>query len=260
MTQLRSTRRTLRAGVLLALTLLTTGLTAACGGDSDDAGPGADAVTVFAAASLTAAFQEIAAEHPELRVTFQFDGSPTLVEQLTAKPDAADVLATADRRTMATAVDAGLVDAQPAVFATNVGVLIVPRGNPGRVTGLDSSLDGAKLVICAETVPCGVTARAIAEAAGVRLRPVSEEQKVTDVRGKVESGEADAGIVFATDARSAGRSVETIALPGADRAATAYPIALVADAPHQEAGRAFVAAVTGPRGRAVLERHGFRLP
>lgn len=216
-------------------------------------------VTVFAAASLQAAFTEIARLDPMLAITFSFDGSPTLVDQVLAGAPA-DVLATADEATMTRAVQGGAAAPDPAIFASNTGVLIVPRGNPAGITGLDASLSGRRLVVCAPAVPCGATARAIASAAGVTLRPVSEELKVSDVRGKVTSGEADAGIVFTTDARSAGDKVETIPLPGAERFATRYPITALNQAPHADAARAFVALVTGPRGQEVMARHGFTAP
>lgn len=252
-----------RRAILVAALATATALAGCAAGPSpaDPAAP-SDApapVTVFAAASLTAAFTEIAALDPALAVTLSFDGSPTLVDQVAAGAPA-DVLATADVTTMTRARDAGLLAGEPVTFAANTAVLIVPRGNPGAVTGLDVSLEGRRLVVCAPTVPCGATAHAIADAAGVTLRPVSEEQKVTDVRGKVASGEADAGIVFATDALAAGDAVETLPLPGAAQAATTYPIAVVHDAPHPDAAAAFVALVTGPDGRDVLAAHGFTLP
>lgn len=239
---------------------------AGCGSSTNDAGSTATTtaakkpVTVFAAASLTAAFQEIANQTPDLDEKFTFDGSPTLVEQINAKPDVADVLATADQANMKKATDQGLVGADQKIFATNTAVLIVPKGNPGKVTGLDASLDGKKLVICAATVPCGAAAETIAQNANFTLKPVSEEQKVTDVRGKVESGEADAGIVFSTDAKSSGDKVETLQLPGANEVVSKYPIALIKDAPDSAAGQAFIDAVTGEKGREVLTKYGFTLP
>lgn len=222
-------------------------------------GPQGRTVTVFAASSLTAAFQEVAGLDPTLDVALNFDGSPTLVDQIKGGAPA-DVLATADEATMAGAIDAGIVEPGPTWFATNVGVLIVPKGNPGSVTGLDASLDGAKLVVCAPAVPCGATALQLAADAGVTLRPVSEEQKVADVRGKVASGEADAGIVFATDARAAGDAVETIRLDPGAVFATRYPVSIVTDAPNAEAARAFIDLVVSDEGRAVLARYGFGTP
>lgn len=258
-------RGALAAVMLAVLTVLASGCASPSGSSpTTPAGTGSAStaprpVTVFAAASLQAAFTEIAMLDLTLAVTFSFDGSPTLVDQVLAGAPA-DVLATADEATLARAVQGGAAASTPAIFASNTGVLIVPKGNPGQVTGLDQSLTGRRLVVCAPAVPCGATARAIANAAGVALRPVSEELKVSDVRGKVTSGEADAGIVFTTDARAAGEQVETVALPGAERFATRYPIVIVNDARHADAARAFVTLVTGPRGQEVLGRHGFTAP
>lgn len=249
---------------MVAGTLVLGGCAAAPAASGPATGPTPPAgqpqqVTVFAAASLTAAFTEIAELDPNLDVTLNFDGSPTLVDQIKGGAPA-DVLATADEANMAKATEAGMVAPAPTIFATNSGVLIVPKGNPAQVTGVDASLDGTRLVVCAPAVPCGATALEIAEAAGVTLKPVSEEQKVTDVRGKVSSGEADAGIVFATDAKAAGDAVETIAVDPEKKLATRYPMAIVTDAPHAEAARAFIDLVLSDRGQAVLASYGFGTP
>ncbi|MDO5533790.1 MAG: molybdate ABC transporter substrate-binding protein [Propionibacteriaceae bacterium] len=249
---------------ILPLTIAAILALAGCGGGIPASGPhttdnASSPVTVFAAASLTAAYTEIARLDPDLDVRLSFDGSPTLVDQISAGAPA-DVLATADEATMERAAEGGLLAGEPTIFATTTAVLIVPAGNPAGITGLDASLEGTKLVVCAAVVPCGATARRIADAAGVTLQPVSEEQKVTDVRGKVVSGEADAGIVFRTDAQAAGDQVEVLEIPGAQAAATRYPIATVTDAAHPEAAAAFVALVTGVRGQAVLAEHGFTAP
>ena len=191
-----------RRAAIAAVSLLSALSLAACGGSASNsstgaasgaASPGASAgaekatgkVTVLAAASLQGAFEEIEKtvekNNPGLDVTFDFQGSQDLVASL-AGGNSADVLATANNSTMKDAVDQKLVGDQTE-FATNVLTLIVPKGNPKNVTGLDSSLDGANLVICAPEVPCGEATKKLAAALGVTLNPVSEEQKVTDVRG-----------------------------------------------------------------------------
>ncbi len=214
-------------------------------------------LTVFAAASLNAAFPEIA--HKVLGdaydVTFSFEGSSTLVEQLNAGAPA-DVFASADEKNMTKATEAKLVE-EPEIFASNILALIVPKGNPAHITGLDGSLDGAKLVVCAPQVPCGRATAELASQLGVTLSPVSEEQKVTDVRGKVESGEADAGLVYRTDAAAAGDAVETVDVAAADKVVNRYPIAIVTKAEHKDAARAFVDAVLSPEGQSILEKYGF---
>ena len=264
-----SARKTQALGAPLVLVLAAALALTGCAGApaTTPAASGASApapatpqkVTVFAAASLTAAFTEIGDLDPNLDITFNFDGSPTLVDQIKGGAPA-DVLATADEANMAKATEASIVKPDLTHFATNAGVLIVPKGNPAQVTGLDSSLDGTKLVICAPAVPCGATAKKIADDQGVTLKPVSEEQKVPDVRGKVSSGEADAGIVFATDAKSAGDAVETIAIDPDKKFATRYPMAIVADSTNADAAQAFIELVTSEQGQAVLAEYGFGAP
>ena len=268
-------------GALVVAAALCLSLVAGCavGGDDDE---DSQLLTVFAAASLTSAFTRIAEdferENPGVEVRLSFDGSSGLVDQI-AGGAPADVLASADVRSMDRAVAEGLVSGEPVEFATNILTLITPPGNPAGITGLDGSLDGTRLVVCAAAVPCGYAARALAASAGVELRPVSEESKVTDVRGKVSSGEADAGIVYATDARAAGDRVEQIPIPAADSDPNRYLIAEIdrpgatgtgsADAGPAGSGpagsgsdpaRRFLDAVTGEAGRSVLADHGFGPP
>lgn len=217
-------------------------------------------VIVLAAASLQGAFEDIArdveADHPDLAITFDFQGSQDLVSAL-AEGSAADVLATANESTMDDAVAQSLVGTQEE-FATNVLTLIVPEGNPAGITGLDSSLDGADLVVCAPEVPCGAATVELAAALGIDLDPVSEEQKVTDVRGKVESGQADAGIVYATDAAAA-QGVEQIDVPDAG-VVNHYPIALTRSSTNTAGAQVFIDAVLGPEGQGVLASYGFGPP
>ena len=159
---------------------------------------------------------------------------------------------------MKTAADQKLVGSQTE-FATNVLTLIVPKGNPKKITGLDSSLDGANLVICAPEVPCGEATKKLAEAQGITLKPVSEEQKVTDVRGKVESGEADAGIVYTTDAAAAKDKADKIDIPDGG-VVNHYPIAQTAKPENPAGAQAFIDAVTGKAGQEILAKHGFGKP
>ncbi|WP_246227166.1 molybdate ABC transporter substrate-binding protein [Propioniciclava coleopterorum] len=219
-------------------------------------------ITVFAAASLKGAFSDISAEfvkkHPEAKVTFSFDGSNSLVDQLDGGARA-DVLATADQPNMDRAVAAELVG-PPQPFATNVLTVVTPPDNPGRITGFDASLDGKRLVICAPAVPCGNATAKLAQASGLTLKPVSEESKVTDVLGKVTSGEADAGLVYTTDAAGAGAKVKAFPIANADVARNDYPIAVVTGAGNAAGGEAFSAYVRSADGRAVLATYGFGEP
>lgn len=267
-----------RRAAIAAVSLLSAVCLAACGGSasnsSTDAASGAASastsggagkatgkVTVLAAASLQGAFEEIEKtvekDNPGLDVTFDFQGSQDLVSSL-AGGNSADVLATANNSTMKTAADQKLVGNQTE-FATNVLTLIVPKGNPKKITGLDSSLDGANLVICAPEVPCGEATKKLANALGITLNPVSEEQKVTDVRGKVESGEADAGIVYTTDAAAAKDKADKIDIPDGG-VVNHYPIAPTAKPENPAGAQAFIDAVTGKAGQEILAKYGFGKP
>jgi len=251
-----------------AAAVLTLAL-AACGGDGADGAPaGTDAppsgeLTVFAAASLHVVFADLAElfteEHAGAEVTFSFAGSADLVAQLDAGAPA-DVLATADETTMAHAAAAGTLAGEPRVFAENGLTLVVPSGNPAGVTGLDGSLAGAALVVCAPQVPCGAATAALAERADVTLSPVSEEGSVTDVLGKVTSGQADAGLVYRTDAVTAGDAVEVVPVDGADAVVNRYPIAVTVEATDPALAEAWVELVLGAEGQRVLRTAGFGSP
>lgn len=247
---------------LACVAVLLAGCSAAPSGQRQGQ-PAATTVTVFAAASLGEVFEAAAtgfeATHPDVDLRFSFESSSALVDQLKGGAPA-DVLATADTRTMTNAQTAALIAGEPTVFATNVLTLIVPRGNPAGVTGFDASLQGTAFVICADGVPCGTATRALAQRLGVELSPVSEELKVTDVRGKVASGEADAGVVYTTDARAVADKVAAIAIPGADADPNRYPIAVLADARHPEQARAFVDYILSAEGRTILAESGFGAP
>ncbi len=267
-----------RRAAIAAVSLLSAVSLAACGGSASNSSTGAATgaasasasggtgkatgkVTVLAAASLQGAFEEIEKtvekDNPGLDVTFDFQGSQDLVASL-AGGDSADVLATANNSTMKTAADQKLVGSQTE-FATNVLTLIVPKGNPKRITGLDSSLDGANLVICAPEVPCGEATKKLANALGITLNPVSEEQKVTDVRGKVESGEADAGIVYTTDAAAAKDKADKIDIPDGG-VVNHYPIAPTAKPENPAGAQVFIDTVTGKAGQEILAKYGFGKP
>ena len=246
---------------------------AACSGDGNAGAPSSSPATadttggpelsgkvvVFAAASLNKAFTELGDElkkdNPGLDITFSFEGSSTLVDQM-SEGAPADVFASADEKNMTRASESKLVG-EPKEFATNVLTLIVPAGNPAKVTGLDASLDNARLVVCAKGVPCGNATEKLAADLGVTLKPVSEEQKVTDVRGKVEAGEADAGLVYTTDAKAAGDKVEIIPVEGADKVVNHYPIALTTAGESNPAAKAFMDLVLSAHGQEVLASYGF---
>ncbi|MCI2240491.1 molybdate ABC transporter substrate-binding protein [Paenibacillus sp. TRM 82003] len=250
-----------RAPVAAALTALLAGLIAGCGAA---AAPDGDTLTVFAAASLQEVFTEVAEDferdHPGVDVALSSAGSADLATQvLEGAP--ADVFASADEATMARVAGAGLVAGEPEVFATNVLTVATPAGNPAGVTSLaDLARPGLAVVVCAPQVPCGAAARRVQEAAGVALTPVSEESSVTDVLGKVTTGQADAGLVYATDVARAGDAVTAVPLPEAAGAVNTCPVAALRDAADPALAAEFVEAVTGEAGRAALAAAGFGVP
>src|SRR6478609_5407430 len=206
---------TRRAHLLITAALLATSSLAACGSsDSGGSSGKGDTITVFAASSLTKTFTELGkqfeAAHGGSKVKFSFGGSSDLVEQIQSGAPA-DVFASADTKNM----DKLGSDAEGRKdFATNTLEIAVPPGNPAGVTAFsDLAKPGLKLVICAPEVPCGAATAQVAKNAGVTLKPVSQEQSVTDVLGKVTSGEADAGVVYVTDVKGAGSSVDGVTFP-----------------------------------------------
>lgn len=244
-----------------AAAVLCTGL-AACGGQSD----AEDEVTlqVFAAASLTDTFTELKtsfeAENDGVTVEFNFAGSSDLVAQM-EQGAPADVFASADENNMSKAVEDDLIDGEPDLFAANTLQIVTPPDNPAGIETLtDLTRDDVQLVVCAAEVPCGAATQTVAETAGLTFEPVSEESAVTDVLGKVVAGEADAGLVYVTDAIGAGDTVEAIDFPESNAVINLYPIAVTARTEQAEAARAFVDYINGPEGRAVLDAAGFLDP
>jgi molybdate transport system substrate-binding protein len=221
-------------------------------------------ITVFAAASLTGTFTELAAqfeaEHPGTAVELNFAGSSDLATQI-AEGAPADVFASADSKNMAKLTDAALNAGDQVNFATNVLEIAVAPGNPAGIERFaDLARSDVKVVVCAPAVPCGAATAAVEAATGVALTPVSEESAVTDVLGKVISGEADAGLVYVTDVIGAGDAVEGIEFDESGEAVNTYPIVALDDSAAPDVAAAFVEFVTGPAGRKVLADSGFGAP
>ncbi|WP_314214777.1 molybdate ABC transporter substrate-binding protein [Pseudarthrobacter equi] len=257
----RSITATVAALALAAGLAGCAGSSAPAGGAGTSSDAAATTLTVFAAASLKSSFTELAdtfeAQHPGTRVSVSFAGSSDLATQINQGAPA-DVFASADTKNMDKVTGAGLAGGEPRVFATNTLAIAVPAGNPAHVTGFqDLARDGLRLVTCAKQVPCGAAAATVAGKAGVTLRPVSEENAVTDVLGKVTSGEADAGLVYVTDVKSAGDKVDSIPFPEAAAAVNSYPITSLSGAKDKEAAKAFIDLVLGPGGQQVLAKAGF---
>lgn len=235
-------------------------LTAGCASGGTGTAAGDTTLTVFAAASLTATFEEIGAEfertHEGVDVAFSFAGSSDLVAQV-QEGAPADLVASADEATMERLTADGLAGADPVAFASNTLRIAVPAGNPADVSGLADLAGDLDVVVCAPEVPCGAATQRVARRAGVELSPVSEERSVTDVLAKVTTGEADAGLVYVTDVAAAGGAVEGVAFPEAAAAVNVYPIAAVAGSPHADLARAFVDLVLAETGQRILRDAGF---
>ncbi|MDR1266035.1 MAG: molybdate ABC transporter substrate-binding protein [Propionibacteriaceae bacterium] len=269
----------------LAALALALSLTACAGGPTDNPattdGSGTETSTgtpaetsaearellVLAAASLTESFTDLGrafeAAHPGVSVSLSFDGSSTLVTQIQGGAPA-DVFASADQANMDKLVASGEAVA-PITFAANSLVVAVPAANPAGVGALSDLADpNITTVVCAPEVPCGAAAQRVFAAASLTVSPASLEQNVKAVLTKVALGEADAGLVYATDAAAAGADVAVVALPDdpavAAAARTTYPIVALQAAPQAELAQAFVDYILGPEGQAVLAGYGFLNP
>jgi molybdate transport system substrate-binding protein len=246
---------------MAALLTLLAAATAGCGtSGTTDAGEGAATreLTVFAAASLTEAFTDIAADftaaEPDVKVVFSFAGSNDLVTQI-RQGAPADVLATADTGTMD---DAGDLVTDPQPFAANTLIIAVAPGNPLGITGLgDLARADIKLVLAAPEVPAGKYAGEILSAAGVEVEPVSLEVTVKGVVTKVALGEADAGIVYVTDVAAAGGDIDGVTIPEDENVVAVYPLGAVAASQNADDASAFVDFVLSADGQRILADHGF---
>ena len=255
-------RRVIAAGAVISWALA--GCTASPQSEASDSGELAGSLSVYAAASLRAAFDRISEEfetaYPAVDIRpLVYDGSSTLARQI-VEGAPADVFASADAKTMSAVVSAGLTRGGVENFAGNTLVIVVPAGNPGGVSDLDELADPElSVVLCAHEVPCGAATASLLSNADVVVEPVSIEQNVTAVLTKVAAGEADAGIVYRTDA--VGRAdVEALVPAGAADVVNRYPIATLAESDNPEAAAAFVRFVLGGRGQEILADLRFAVP
>jgi molybdate transport system substrate-binding protein len=262
-------RRRAAAALVTAALLLPL---AACGSDGDsekDAGskasPSAAAprvgLTVLAASSLTNVFTTAAdaygKEHPGVTVKSSFAGSQDLAAQV-KQGSPADVLVTADTRTMdGVKSDTGT----PTVIAKNRLVIAVREGNPDKIDSLKDLADPKlKVVLAAPEVPVGRYSQQVLGAQKIKVKPVSQEQDVRSVLSRVELGEADAGIVYRTDAATATGKVDAIDIPDAQNAVAEYPAATLKVSEHKDAAAAFVAWLSTPEAQKILQAAGFQKP
>ena len=219
-------------------------------------------LTVFGAASLTEAFTDIGAafedDNPGVDVSLSFAGTPDLVAQI-EQGAGADILASADEANMERIVEGGLTKTEPQVFATNRLAIVVEPGNPKGIRGLaDLAADDLIVALTAPEVPAGRYAAQILDEAGVQVEADSLEVDVKAVLTRVSLGEADAGIVYATDVVAAGEDVLGIEIPADQNVIARYPIAVLTGG--SETVQAFVDFVLSAEGQELLEASGFGPP
>ncbi len=264
----------------LTIALLAAVLLAACGDDAAETNTTAATntttatsttttaisgeVLVFAAASLTDAFGELAAAfetaHPGVAVTLNFAASSALREQIVAGAPA-DVFASASTSDMDQLDDAGAVAGEVQAFARNRMTIAVPAGNPAGITGLgDFATSDLLIGLCAAEVPCGKYGARALESAGITPSVDTYEPDVRSLLTKIAAGELDAGIVYVTDVAAGGGEVDAVALPEENAVEATYPIAVLADAPNPEAAAEFTAFVLSAQGQEILAGFGFLAP
>lgn len=237
-----------------------------CGkaGQSTDAGAPSGSITILAAASLTDAFERASADlktrYPGTDYRFSFASSSTLATQI-INGAPADVFASADEPNMRKVVDLKLVSGPPSFFAGNQLQIVVTAGNPKRIAGLaDLARADLIVVLAGSTVPAGRYARESLQRAGVSVHPASDEVDVRSVLNKVALGEADAGIVYVTDVRSAGAKVTGIDIPLADQVIARYPVAAIQGAQNPRLANAFIEFLVSEDGQRLLAGFGFSPP
>ena len=222
-------------------------------------------LTVSAAASLTDAFTKLGGDfqagNPGTTITFNFGSSGTLAQQIQGGAPA-DVFASADGATMQKLVTGGQVTAEPTVFASNLLTIVVKPGNPHKVKTLADLAKLDVVSLCGETVPCGRYADQILTGAGVTLDPakVTRGADVKATLAAVTTGDADAAVVYLTDAKAAGSSVATVSIPTWQNAYAVYPAAPVAASGNQDLANAWIKYTTSPAGQKTLKSFGFLPP
>jgi molybdate transport system substrate-binding protein len=260
----------MRSCVLLLAVLVAV---ASCGGGfpqsqspmgSASAGLPSGTITIFAASSLTNAFDRVADElarlYPATRYTFNYGSSSTLATQI-VNGAPADVFASADETNLQKIVDAALVQGSASIFATNRLQIAVAPGNPKRISSLaDLARRDLVVVLAAPSVPAGKYALEALGKAGVTLAPASQEVDVRAVLNRVALGEADAGIVYVTDVRSAAARVTGVDIPEQHQVIARYPVAALTESRNQRLSSLFIDFLLGPDGQRVLGDFGFTHP
>jgi molybdate transport system substrate-binding protein len=233
-------------------------------GSSSASGKPSGTLVVFAATSLTDAFDQIGAgfekANPGVKVKFNYNGSSSLATSITQGAPA-DVFASAAPANMKTVTDANEASGTPQIFTRNTAEIMVEKGNPQHIESVKDLADSKiKVVVCAPEVPCGALAQEVFKNAGVTVKPVSEETNVGGVVTKVTLGEADAGVVYVTDVKENEGKAAGVPIPSDQNAITDYPIVQLKGAPNPTTAKAFISYVLGPDGQKVLASFGFMPP
>jgi len=218
-------------------------------------------IVVDAASSLTGTFDTVAAAfeklHPGTTVTFNYGGSGALAAAIVAGAPV-DVFAAASPATMSTVSTANLVVGTPATFVKNELEIVVPAGNPGKITGLADFADAAKkIALCDPAQPCGAAADAVFAAAKITPAPDTLEPDVKSALTAAQLDQVDAAMVYHTDVLSGGNKVEGITFPSASQFIVSYPIAPLNTSKDPKLAAAFVAYVLSAPAQAILKHAGF---
>ena len=220
-------------------------------------------ITVFAASSLTGTFTSLGKQfetaHPGTSVVFSFGASSTLAQQI-LQGAPADLFASAAPKNMQQVIDGGEVSVAKD-FARNEAEIVVFPAKAAEIRGVaDLGRPGVKVALCLAQVPCGVVAHSVLASNNVVVKPVTEGLDVKSTLAYAVSGEADAAIVYVTDAKAAGKAVVGVEIPPGMNASTAYSIGVVQRSTKGSLATAFEAFVLSQAGRGVLEEAGFLSP
>jgi molybdate transport system substrate-binding protein len=250
--------RTARGASALVLVI---GL-AACGSDSNDSGSGGNgdlegSIQVFIASSLNPAFTTFAEEfqdaNPGTEITLNSGSSTTLAEQIQSGADA-DVYASADTKNMDNLQAADLLDGEPILFAKNQMEIAVEPGNPRQIETLqDLENKDLIVVLCVSEAPCGKYADQLIEENDLTITPKSREIDVATTLAKVDSGDADAALVYVTDVKDADDAVDGVSIPTEQNVVATYPITTLSDSGNAALAQAWVDFVTAPAQEQRLQ-------
>ena len=222
-------------------------------------------ITVSAASSLTEAFTKMGSDfqqaNPDTTITFNFGASSALVQQIQGGAPA-DVFASADGTNMQKLVSGGQITTEPNVFAANELTIVVKKGNPSNVKSLADLADLGVVSLCADAVPCGKYAQQALTQAGVTVdsAKITKGADVKATLAAVSTGDADAAIVYTTDAKAAGTTVQSVRIPAWLNVYAVYPIAPIGASTNQELAKAWVEYTVSPAGQKTLESFGFLPP